>query len=148
RSFTPSAPKTPWNAPDQGDEPPPERVWKRLRAAAGAVDMHPRVNDVVAFAGPQGLNIVAATSQGLLRSDDGGATWRQAALGMPGQVTALAAAPGRAGLLIASTALGFYLSQDGGARWSQVSPAVEGLEARRLAILPGEGRVVFATTGR
>jgi photosystem II stability/assembly factor-like uncharacterized protein len=110
--------------------------------------MHPRVNDVVAYPGPRGLSIVAATSRGLLRSDDTGATWRQPALGMPGQVTALAGAAGKPGLLVAATALGFYLSHDGGERWSQVSPAVEGLEARRLAFLPGEERIVFATTGR
>jgi photosystem II stability/assembly factor-like uncharacterized protein len=149
RSFTPSRPKTLWNEPgSDAGEAAPERVWKRLRASAGTVDLHPRVNDVVAFVGPQGLSIAAATSRGLLRSDDGGLTWRQPALGMPGQVTALAAAPGKPGLLLAATALGFHLSQDGGQRWAQVSPAVEGLEARTLAFLPGEERIVFATTGR
>jgi photosystem II stability/assembly factor-like uncharacterized protein len=146
RSYTPSRPTTLWNEPGEG--PAPERVWKRLRATAGAVDLHPRVNDVVAFTGPQGLNIAAATSQGLLRSEDGGVTWRQPTLGMPGQVAALAAAPGKPGLLLAATALGFYLSQDGGQRWTQVSPAVEGLEAHSLAFLPGAERTVFATTGR
>jgi photosystem II stability/assembly factor-like uncharacterized protein len=149
RSYTPSAPKALWNEPgSEAAEPAPERVWKRLRAAAGTVDLHPRVNDVVVFAGAQGLNIAAATSQGLLRSEDGGLTWRQPALGMPGQVTALAAATSKPGVLLAATALGFYLSQDGGQRWMQVSPAVEGLEARTLAFLPGDDRVVFATTRR
>jgi photosystem II stability/assembly factor-like uncharacterized protein len=103
---------------------------------------------VVATAGPEGLSIVAATAQGVIRSVDGGATWRQPALGMPGQVAALAAAPGQPGLLMASTALGFYLSRDGGERWSQVSGSVEGLEARGLAFVPGGERVVFATTRR
>ena len=112
------------------------------------MDLHPRVTDLVATVGPSGLSITAATSQGILRSVDGGLTWRQPAMGMPGSVAALAAAPGRPELLIASTALGFYVSQDGGERWTQVSPAVEGLEARSLAFLPGEEGIVFATTRR
>jgi photosystem II stability/assembly factor-like uncharacterized protein len=150
RSYTPSQLRpTLWNEPGaDAAEATPERVWKRLRAVAGTVDLHPRVTDVVAVARDGRLMIVAATSVGLLRSEDGGATWRQPALGMPGQITALAAASGKPGLLIASTALGFHISQDGGERWSQVSPAVEGLEARGLAFLPGEDRVVFATTRR
>jgi photosystem II stability/assembly factor-like uncharacterized protein len=148
-SFTPSRPRPAlWAGEEPQEEGSATRRWKRLRTVVGTVDLHPRVTDVVAVAGPEGLSIVAATSHGVIRSVDGGATWRQPALGMPGQVSALAAAPGRPGLLIASTALGFYLSQDGGGRWSQVSPAVEGLEARGLAFVPGDERMVFATTRR
>ncbi|HET8644796.1 MAG TPA: hypothetical protein VFO85_04875, partial [Vicinamibacteria bacterium] len=150
-SFTPSQPRAPLWDEKKGEAPeagPPQKRWKRLRTVIGTVDVHPRVNDVVAVPGPAGLTIAAATSQGLLRSLDNGLTWRQPTLGMPGQVSALAAAPGQPGLLMASTTLGFHLSRDGGDRWVQVSPAVEGLEARGLAFLPGDPRVVFATTRR
>jgi photosystem II stability/assembly factor-like uncharacterized protein len=125
-----------------------EASWTRLRTVVRGVDVHPRATDVVALAGTGGLTIAAATAQGLLRSDDGGATWRQPLLGMTGRVSALAAASGRPGVLIAATALGFYVSEDGGQRWTQASPGVEGLEPRGLTILPGSDRVVFATTHR
>ena len=70
RTYTPRRAGSPADEPAEPAEPAPERVWKRLRAAAGSVDAHPRVNDVVAYPGPRGLTIVAATSRGLLRSDD------------------------------------------------------------------------------
>jgi photosystem II stability/assembly factor-like uncharacterized protein len=152
RSYTPSEPRpglwTVGNTADSDEPGGARRPWKRLRAVAGAVDPHPRVTDVVALPGPDAITIVAATSHGMLRSIDGGQTWRQPTLGTPAQVSALASSPSRPGLLLAATALGFFLSRDGGDRWSQVSPGVEGLEARSLAFLPSDDSVVFATTRR
>jgi photosystem II stability/assembly factor-like uncharacterized protein len=150
-SYTPRRPKPSlWSEDPVENTPAGEgrRPWKRLRAVAGSVDLHPRVTDLVALAGTEGITIVAATSQGLLRSADGGRTWRQPTLGMPAQVTALASSASRPGVLLAATALGFFLSRDAGDRWTQVSPGVEGLEPRSLAFLPGDDSVVFATTRR
>src|SRR6185295_3794761 len=95
----PPAPAQPADPTDTG------RRWVRLRTVVGAADVHPRVNDVVArTVDGSTLTITLATDRGLLRSDDGGATWRQPALSLPGKVVALAAA--RSGLMIAATALG------------------------------------------
>jgi photosystem II stability/assembly factor-like uncharacterized protein len=105
------------------------------------------VNDVVARAeGGSALTITLATDKGLLRSEDGGATWRQPALSLPGKVVALAAA--RSGLMLAATALGAHLSPDGGQHWTQVSTGAQGMEVHGLAFLPGDDHVVFATTRR
>lgn len=121
--------------------------WKRVRSVPGAVEIHPRVNDLVALPGG---TYVAATSHGLSRSLDGGLTWKRPLVGLTGQVKvqAVAAATKLPGLVVAAAPLGFFRSLDGGERWTQVSSGLGDGEAHRIAFLPGDDSVVFATTSR
>jgi photosystem II stability/assembly factor-like uncharacterized protein len=120
-------------------------AWKRARILAAGLELHPRVNDLVALPGG---TYVAASSHGLWRSLDGGLTWKRPAVGLAGQVQvqALAASTRQAGLIVAATPLGFFRSLDGGERWAQVSSALGEGEAHRIAFLPGDESVLFATT--
>jgi photosystem II stability/assembly factor-like uncharacterized protein len=122
-------------------------TWKRVRSVPGAVEIHPRVNDLVALPGG---TYVAATSHGLLRSLDGGVTWKRPLVGLTGsaKVLAVAAAIKQPGIVVAATPLGFFRSLDGGERWTQVSSGLGEGEAHRIAFLPGDDSVVFATTSR
>jgi photosystem II stability/assembly factor-like uncharacterized protein len=124
-----------------------QQNWKRARTTSGTVEVYPRINDLVALPGG---TYVAATSQGLMRSLDGGATWKRPVLGLTGQVNvqAVAAAPKQPGLVVAATPLGFFRSLDAGERWAQVSSGLGEGEAHRIAFLPGNDSTVFATTSR
>ncbi|HEY3121882.1 MAG TPA: hypothetical protein VGL15_14755 [Vicinamibacteria bacterium] len=120
-----------------------EEGWRRLPTVVDGFDAHPRVKDVVAL--PGGL-ILAATSGGLLRSADGGATWGRCALGAAAVVSAVAASTRAPGVVIAATPLGVFTSRDRGESWSQVSAPFADAEIHSIAFLPGDDRVVFATT--
>jgi photosystem II stability/assembly factor-like uncharacterized protein len=122
-------------------------AWKRVRVLPGAVELHPRVNDLVALPGG---TYVAGTSHGIARSLDGGLTWKRPLVGLTGQgkVLALAASTRQPGLVVAATPLGFFRSLDGGERWTQVASGLGEGEAHRIAFLPGDDSVVFATTSR
>jgi photosystem II stability/assembly factor-like uncharacterized protein len=93
---------------------------------------------------------VAGTAQGLLRSLDGGATWKRPLVGLTTavKIQAVAASSKQPGLVVAATPLGFFRSLDGGERWSQVSTGLGEGEAHRLAFLPSDDAVIFATTSR
>src|SRR4030095_10471440 len=71
--------------------------WRPLPTVIADLDVHPRVNDVTALSDRVFL---AATSAGLLRTNDGGETWRRPSVWLSGPVAALAAAGGRAGIMI------------------------------------------------
>jgi photosystem II stability/assembly factor-like uncharacterized protein len=107
-------------------------------------DAHPRVSDLLAVSERVFL---AATSGGLLRSGDRGATWQRAVLGSSAAVSALAAAP-VSGRLLASTALGVHESVDLGASWTRVSPPLDLAPLQSMAFRTGDERVVYATTPR
>jgi Domain of unknown function DUF11 len=69
--------------------------------------------------------VLAATDGGLVASDDGGATWRLSASGIPADdranVRALAADPSSPGLVYAATSGKVFRSSDDGHTWTQVS---------------------------
>jgi photosystem II stability/assembly factor-like uncharacterized protein len=118
-------------------------LWKRMTTVVGRADVHPRVNDVAAVSEKVYL---LATSAGLLRTPDGGLTWKRPVLGAGGGVSALAVSPRQAGTAVAATALGFFSTKDGGERWTLVASALPSTP-RGLAFLPGSDTVLFATTG-
>lgn len=122
-----------------------ERTWRRLPMTLGGIELHPRVADLLAVGDRV---FVAATSDGLLRSVDGGESWSRHDLGAAQAVAALASSPVDPRLLLASTPLGLHESHDGGASWAPVSRALAGPPIRSLAFRPGDDRVVFATTSR
>jgi len=91
-----------------------------------AVDGH---NLGVLFAGTQG--------QGVLRSDDGGQTWRN--IGLAGQVVkSLAVSPTEPGTIYAGTRPAYlYVSRDGGEHWSEIE-SFRHIRGRRLWFSPAE----------
>jgi photosystem II stability/assembly factor-like uncharacterized protein len=123
----------------------PTGAWERLTTVVGGVDVHPRVADVVAL---NTRTVIAATSKGLLRTADGGRTWRRAPLGMAEQISALAVSPDDSSLVIAATPLGIFRSADAGDTWAQVSSGFGDINAHAIAFVPSNDRVLFAATGK
>jgi len=117
--------------------------WRRLDTVIADIDVHPRVTDVVALSPSVYL---AATSAGLLRTNDAGQTWRRPSVWLSGPVAALAASRKQPGLMLAATDMAFFRSRDGGETWTAVSRGL-GADTHGLAVLPGDDRVVFAATG-
>jgi photosystem II stability/assembly factor-like uncharacterized protein len=120
-------------------------AWQRLTTVVDGIEIHPRVTDVAAVAVP---TVLAATSKGLLRTADGGRTWRRTPLGIAEQISSLVVSPRDANLVIAATALGIFRSTDGGATWAQVSPGFGDIQAHTMAFVPSDDRVLFAATSK
>jgi photosystem II stability/assembly factor-like uncharacterized protein len=119
--------------------------WRRLVTRADGIDLHPHVSDVATM----DLGVVlAATSQGLLRSADGGRHFDRHRLGALRTVERIALAPGPPPVALAATPLGFFESLDEGASWTPVSGRIGDARVQALAFLPGSDRVVFAATGQ
>jgi photosystem II stability/assembly factor-like uncharacterized protein len=123
--------------------PGPDGAWRRLPTVIAGIDVHPRVNDVVA-SGPQAF--LVATTEGVLRTLDGGGTWSRPVLGPWGDVSALAITPRQPGLVLAAAPLGFFRSTDGGEHWTLVSKAFGDARPHGLSFLPTDPKVVLAPT--
>ncbi len=101
------------------------RGWTRLgspRLPSGAVKP-----EVGALAASQGAWFAAIGGHGLWSSTDGGTSWAHIA-GLPAEVHAVRAVPGRPGQLLAATSDGVWFSGDDGKSWEERS---KGLEAAR-----------------
>jgi photosystem II stability/assembly factor-like uncharacterized protein len=118
--------------------------WRRLETRADGIDLHPHVSDVATM---DPRIVLAATSQGLLRSADGGLHFERHRLGALRTVERIAVSPGPPPVALAATPLGFFESLDEGARWTPVSGRIGDARVQGLAFLPGSDRVVFAATG-
>lgn len=117
--------------------------WRRLPTLDDGFDLHPRVVDVAAA---DAQRLLLATQRGLLRSQDGGASWQRLRLGLAESVTAVAFSPRDAQLALATTPLGVFRSRDGGASWQPLAQGVGTGEIRALRFLPSDDRIVFAAT--
>ncbi|HET8646707.1 MAG TPA: transcriptional regulator, partial [Vicinamibacteria bacterium] len=96
-------------------------AWKRLPTVVGKAELHPRVSDVAAVSEK---TFLVATSAGLLRTMDGGSTWKRPVLGAGGGVASIAVSSRNPAITLAATALGFFRSQDGGERWELIASAL------------------------
>jgi photosystem II stability/assembly factor-like uncharacterized protein len=113
--------------------------WRAAASLPGGAVVHD-----LALAGDA---LLAATSAGLLRSDDAGATWAQVSGGLdPGTIRALAVHPTRSGVLFAAQYGDVYTSQDSGRSWAKISPQKSGISIQQLAVLPGRADLLFALT--
>jgi photosystem II stability/assembly factor-like uncharacterized protein len=117
--------------------------WRRLPTLEDGLDLHPRAVDVAAA---DAGRLLIATQRGLLRSQDGGATWQRLRLGLAESVSAVAFSPRDPQLALATTALGVFRSRDGGAWWQPLAQGVGSGEIRSLRFLPSDDRIVFAAT--
>jgi photosystem II stability/assembly factor-like uncharacterized protein len=120
-------------------------AWLRLPMDLHGIELHPRVADLLAV---DDRILVAATSDGLLRSTDRGESWSRHDLGAAQAVAALASSPVDARKLLAATPLGLHESLDAGASWTPISQALAGPPIHSMAFRPGDDRVLFATTSR
>jgi photosystem II stability/assembly factor-like uncharacterized protein len=118
--------------------------WRRRSIAADGIDLHPQVSDVAAMG--SGV-LLAASSQGLLRSGDGGRHFDHHRLGALRTVERVAVSSGPEPVALAATPLGFFESLNEGASWTPVSGRIGDARVQGLAFLPGSDRVVFAATG-
>jgi photosystem II stability/assembly factor-like uncharacterized protein len=124
---------------------PEARAWTRLSTFVDGRDTHPRVTQLLALP----LNrLLAATSNGVIYSPDGGGTWTQPMLGSTDEVSDLAVSPLDPDLIVAATASGFFRSSDGGVTWRQVASGLSGATPHALAFMPSDDPVLFATTSR
>jgi len=118
-------------------------VWTRVPTFLDGRDAQPRVTQLLALAADR---LLAATSNGVLYSPDGGRTWTQPALGSAEGVSDLAVSPRDSDLIVAATPSGFFRSSDGGVSWRQVSSELRGVTPHALAFMPSDDPVLFATT--
>ncbi|MFS2139961.1 WD40/YVTN/BNR-like repeat-containing protein [Duganella sp. Dugasp56] len=95
--------------------------------------------------------LVATAGQGILRSNDAGATWHRLGLTEPiefdGVVRALAVDPSRPERIYAGADCGFCISDDGGAHWRRVDSPINGMTVWSIAVDPNDPAVVYAGTG-
>ena len=122
---------------------PEATAWSCLPMMLDGREAHPRVTDLLAL--PAG-RLLAATTQGLIRSSDEGLTWTQPEAGRGRPVFSLAASHDDSGLVVAATESGFLRSKDGGATWDLLSSNLPGVTPHALVIMPSNDRILLATT--
>jgi photosystem II stability/assembly factor-like uncharacterized protein len=90
------------------------------------------------------LVLAGTEADGLLRSDDGGATWHSVPGLSDGGVSAItfAAHPGGASFIAAATAEGVTISRDGGETWAHTGGALPPVLALHCLTVGGDGVVV------
>ena len=101
-----------------------------------------------------GQRLFAGTdSNGVVRSDDGGATWQPTGAGVVGQVRGLAADPYHPGVLFAAAGNDLYRSDDDGDTWQPSDSGMSGVENAVAAdpdsagtCMPYGGAVVYRST--
>ena len=118
-------------------------AWQRLGIRLENRELHARVTDLAVI---RGEALVAATPEGLIRSEDGGGHWvRAGGIGSSG-VEAITQSPNDDRLLLAISQRALFRSTDGGANWSQISDGVNGLTPHRVAFVPSRDNVLLAAT--
>lgn len=120
-------------------------TWRRLPTVVDGFELHPHVTDLVALS-PR--LFLAATSEGLLRSADGGDVWERHRLGVLRTVERVAASGGPERRVLAATPIGFFESRDDGASWDPIAGRIGDARVHALAFLPGFDQVVFVATSR
>lgn len=125
---------------------PPEAIaWTRLPVPLERGGEALRVTGLIA---PAPGHLVAVTSKGVIRTEDGGRSWSPPALAPPHEVTALAASSRNPDVMVAATRLGFFRSADRGRSWAPVTPGLRGARPHAIAFMPSGDRILLATTTR
>ena len=88
-----------------------------------------------------------AGALGVVKSADGGATWRRVGLTRT-PVLALAIEPKESATLYAGTDAGLFKSANAGARWQPLHGPLDGVRVEALAIDPEQPQAVYAGTDR
>ena len=99
----------------------------------------------------QGTILVATAGQGVLRSNDDGASWNRIPLDQglefDSVVRALAVHPERPEVIYAGAEVGLARSQDGGTRWSRVPTPFDDRQVWSIAIHPHDADSMLVGTG-
>lgn len=86
----------------------------------------------------------AATSRALLKTTDGGETWRPVSI--DGVVRDIVIDPTDSARLYASTESGLFFSDDSGESWEALPAQPAGSPARSIVVAPGDRRTLLAAT--
>ena len=129
---------------DAGESWTPVPFPPQLRATLNALAVDPQKPGVY-FAG---LSSDLPQYSGLLRTTDGGATWRQAPALRNRQVFAIAMKRADSRLVAAGTDDGVFASQNGGDSWTRISPADNAQLGPVVAVSfdPNDGATLYAGT--
>lgn len=128
-------------APPKRTAPADLRGWTRLGSPKlGSSALKPEVGAVTAV---QGTWFAAIGGEGLWKSADEGMTWARCD-GLPAEVHAVRAVPGRAGLLLAATSDGVWASGDGGGSWESRSKGLEAAHVRAIEACPDQPDYLLA----
>jgi photosystem II stability/assembly factor-like uncharacterized protein len=93
--------------------------------------------------------LIAATSTGLMRSEDSGKSWQLVLNGLErSTVSAICRHPTGVGVLYAAQYNDVFESRDNGKSWTRISPAGPNISIKELAILPERADRLFALTQR
>ncbi len=136
-----SVPVTLWVMPT-APATPSGRRWVSLGLEGTGIDAL-----AINPAAPQTL--LAGTSQGVLKSTDGGHTWAAADTGLPDTgVTTMAIDPAAPQILYAGTdSSGVFKSTDGGSSWSPANSGLSGFPVSVLVIDPASTETLYAGMG-
>lgn len=132
-------------------------TWRRASAQLTS-SAYPSVSAVLAHPKKPGFLWAAVPRLGVYRSRDGGALWNSSNTGIQGDVTVLAADPGRSSILYAGTARGVFKSTSAGTSWRLLpqhlsfDPAVQTLAVdprhpRTLFLAPATGQLLKSVDG-
>lgn len=119
-----------------------EEEWTPWATRVDGAELPFRATELVTL--PDGV-LLAATSQGVIRSFDAGGTWNRSSVGGGDEVFDLAVSPRNPNLVIAAMRSGFFRSKDGGESWKQISTGW-GVTPHALVFMPPSDRVLYATT--
>jgi photosystem II stability/assembly factor-like uncharacterized protein len=119
------------------------QTWARVPTVVDGIEERPQVYDVKKLT-PQVW--LLATSRGLLRTEDGGASWKRVRLGLSSRCGAVATSPGTSGRVYAATPLGVFVSQDSGSTWTATGPSAPTGWVNKMMILPGSQEVILVVT--
>jgi photosystem II stability/assembly factor-like uncharacterized protein len=82
----------------------------------------------------------------VVKSTDGGFTWRDASSGIgPGPITAIAVDPNASEIVYAGTSLGPYKTTDGGGSWRPANVGIGSRKLKALAFDPSDSKILYAS---
>ena len=115
--------------------------WKAAAALPGNAEVYQVIAD--------GNTLFAASSAGLMRMNDSGATWELVLEGLQrSTVRAVCKHPSQPGVLFAAQYGDVYESTDHGNSWSRISPENSGVSIKEFAIVPARSDRLFVLTQR
>jgi photosystem II stability/assembly factor-like uncharacterized protein len=113
--------------------------------AAGPLPDHAQILEAVS----SGDALIAASSTGLMRSEDAGQTWQLILKGLDrSTVRTICRHPREPGVLFAAQYSDVFESRDQGKSWTRISPAEPKVSIKELAILPDTADRLFVLTQR
>jgi photosystem II stability/assembly factor-like uncharacterized protein len=144
-ALDPSAPRTVYTGGDNGDAfcQEPAHAYKSTDAGNTWTTLSIGVVDGL-YVDPSSPETVYATSEGLMKSGDGGMTWSSAGAGLPQVVYSLAIDPQSSGTLYAATLSGLFKSTDGAGTWLPAGAGLPPGAVSTVVVSPREPGTVYA----